>query len=639
MAMVRWSKQIGLWLLLVLMGCHHPPQKENAEPVEKEDKKETVVDSLSACALGDTLCQVRSFLCEDKHIFVVPAFWSLDSMRFFCHEQPLFEQETSRLLADTNARVMHSQLPALFISMEEEDRALIYEDKSKLAHASIALFLPDGSNEYEGEISIKTRGNTSREVEEKKPFTIKFSKSVKLLGLEKGKSFSLLNSLMDESFIRNALAFRLSKHLGIFAPDFTYVSLYLNGNYLGVYQMTNKIEVGKRSVDIVDLEKENKRVNDRPLDEYPTFSIGDPKMNGHKKGVHIENPDDITGGYRLDCSGGKMMYESGLSGFISHSGDRIKIKSPKHASVEEVDYISDFYNQMEAAVMDPTGCHPKTGKHYSEYLDIESFARYFLLQEIIQNFDGGWCSFMMYKDVGDSTKMMAGPAWDFDRAMKKSANPKYAFNRLWSVSKLISSKKPHSGGLLYWLWEHEEFQRQAKRIFLEELHPYVDDTMQWQAYTDSIVALLREDVEYNRMRFPKTADKSYQEETNEVTGFLKERDAFLYWFWTADSREIVSVKVLGRFNPRDKHIARDLVFIGDTIDGVTLPNIEWRTSSYRDTLFLGYYICGTDSAVEPGTTLHSSQCVEIRWDYPNWYKNFCRRVYRKYQRTFNKSTD
>ena len=578
---MRWSKQIGFLMLMSMVACRPSPQPIPDQQVE-------VSDSIKVYTISDT-----------------------------------------------SALVMRSKLPSLFISMEENDKALIYGDKSQWASASIVLFLPDGTNEYEGDISIKTRGNSSWETPEKKSFTIKLSQSERLLGKEKEKSFTLLNNILDASFIRNAMAFHLSNTLGIFAPDFTFITLYLNGDYLGVYQMTNQIKVGKRSVNVVDLEKENKRVNDQPLSEYPAFSIKELWMVGYKRGVCIANPEDITGGYLLDYNGSHDSYKNEISYFISNTGDPIRIKSPKHASPEQVAYIANFYDQLEAAVMDPSGHHPVTGKHYSEYIDMESFARYFLLQEITQNLDGGWCSFYMHKDVGDSSKMVAGPAWDFDRAMQRLENPKYAFNMLWTVSKSTLKKYPNSGGLLYWLWQHEDFQDLAKNIYFEELYVYLKDT-QWQIYADSLIVLLCDEFKREQTRFPTGQTTTYQEYTNEVINFLKERNDFLYWLWTADRSDIVSIHITGCYDPNHNDKEKDLILYGNKTDGVMLPKFIWSPDSYRDPRLLGYFLCGTNTKLEEGTRLYSNQCVEIRWKYPNWFEAQYRRICNKLKRMFHK---
>lgn len=169
--------------------------------------------------------------------------------------------------------------------------------------------------------------------------------------------------------------------------------------------MTNKIKVGKRSVNIADLSKQNKILNTQDIDEYPWFSHGKPREIGQIKGRLLENnPDDITGGYLLDNTGMNWQYERIESGFVSNAGDPVRITSPKYASLEQVTYISDFYNQMESAILDSLGICQQTGKHYTEYIDVESFAQYYAINELLCNEDAGLCSFFMYKDMVSTQK-------------------------------------------------------------------------------------------------------------------------------------------------------------------------------------------------------------------------------------------
>ena len=155
MSMIHWSKLIVVVVLLSLTACHRSAKTEQI------DNQENTKDILSICVQTDTIYQVKAFDWQNKHVFVVPSFWDKDTLSTFCNEEALLEQESNRLLADTNTRLMYSQLPVLFIEMEESDREHIYKDRSVSPSASIALFSADGTNEYEGPITIKTRGNTS----------------------------------------------------------------------------------------------------------------------------------------------------------------------------------------------------------------------------------------------------------------------------------------------------------------------------------------------------------------------------------------------------------------------------------------------------------------------------------------------
>ena len=82
-----------------------------------------------------------------------------------------------------------------------------------------------------------------------------------------------------------------------------------------------------------------------------------------------------------------------------------------------MDYIADYYQAFEDAVMSDTGYNAQ-GKHFTEYIDLASFAKNYVVQELMFNVDGCQSSFYMYKDADDA-KLVASPVWDFDLSLGK----------------------------------------------------------------------------------------------------------------------------------------------------------------------------------------------------------------------------
>ena len=74
------------------------------------------------------------------------------------------------------------------------------------------------------------------------------------------------------------------------------------------------------------------------------------------------------------------------------------------------------------------GINPNTGKTLEEYIDLESWAKKYLVEEIVKNFDGGISSQYFYKDSDAKGEplLYAGPVWDYDGALG---------NGDWSVRK------------------------------------------------------------------------------------------------------------------------------------------------------------------------------------------------------------
>ena len=412
------------------------------------------------------------------------------------------------------------------------------------ANADALLIDVNGDTLYEGALKhIKTRGNSTFK-RPKKPYAIKFFQKQSFLGLYRSKTFILLANYMDESYIRNAIAFDIAHMLDVPAPQYAYVSLYINGDYQGLYQMTNKVDFSRQWLDIQDLEEENELVNPRKLNRYEPF-IGEEKDGiVQQKGVLIENyPEDITGGYLLDNSALNWIYSNSKSGFVSNAGDEIRIKNPEHASREEVEYITDIYNRMETAVLAADGIHPITGVHYSEYLNIESFARYYLINELLMNEDGGCVSFMTYKnsDTIDSL-FYAGPIWDFDCSLNYPKRQVYFCepNEIYVGAKVGRFDEPHSGGLLYHLLRHEDFRDAVRTIWVNEMsakcHEYIEDNRIGQ-----LEQVLSYEAKLDNQLYHTLQSTNYHNAVTNAKDFLEQRIAFFDWYWTTTANNMVDV--------------------------------------------------------------------------------------------------
>ena len=495
-------------------------------------------------------------------------------------------------------------LPSLHLTMTSIQLDSILADRDNKVSPFAVLIDTNGDTLFEGDLTyIKTRGNTSLK-EQKKSYTIKFPQKHTLFGLEKNRSFVLLANACDESHIRNAIGLDLARAIGIPASHYAYLTLYINGSYKGLYQMTNKIDVGKRALDITNLDDLNKLANPKPLKEYAWYGYGRKKQVILRKGVLLDrNPDDITGGYLLDNTGANSFYSKSISGFVSDADDNIQIRSPKYASPQEVDYIASLYNEMEKAIHSPEGVHPETGKHYSEYIDVESFARYYLLNELLYNHDGGWASFMMYKDTDSiDPKIYAGPAWDYDRTLD---NPRFQQRNLMIINELYVNEKKgqiglaHSGGLLYHLCKHADFQQAVKTVYINQISPACHSYLAENS-VDSLFLYLHQEADHDHALLGNRFSADYETATTSAKDFLKKRIEFFDWYFSSDERVHATYQ--------DKYgVIRNFYFpIGENIHAPQLEKLYNRSPVYE------LFYAGTNSIVPDGTVFHASQELELR---------------------------
>ena len=515
------------------------------------------------------------------------------------------------------------KLPSLHITMTSSQLDSIINDQDNKVSVFAMIINASGDTLYEGDLThIKTRGNTTFK-ESKKSFAIKLPYKQSLLGLKKSKSFILLANSCDESHIRNAIGLDLAHAFGIPAPNYAYLTLYINNSYMGLYQITNKVDVGKNALNITDLGQLNKKANPKPLEEYEWYGQGRKKQAIQRKGVILDkNPDDITGGYLLDNCGPITQYSKSISGFVSNADDNIRIRSPKYASPQEVDYIAKRYNEMEGAILSPDGIHPKTGKHYSEYIDVESFARYYLLNEILRNTDGGWASFMMYKDSDSIDPMIyAGPAWDFDRTLD---NPTFQhdvivpYNEFYVDGKKGKTGVAHSGGLFYHLCQHKDFQQKVKNCYLNTISPICHSYLEKSPF-DSIASFIFHEADLDNMTNNIRYSLNYEATTIRVTDFLRKRIEFFDWFYSSDEDERIIVNYIDKNWKKHK-------FYYPTGKAIDAPLLEVQ---YNQSPVYEYFYEGTDSIVSKGTVFQSSQNLELRKREPTKREVLERRIRKK----------
>ena len=304
-------------------------------------------------------------------------------------------------------------IPAVFIDTESGGLDYLHDDKENEETGKICVVREDGITEYQDELRrISGRGNSTWEYE-KKPYALKLKTPHPLCGLDPSDRWRLLALWREDSRLDNKIAMDISEELGLaYTPQGTWVDLYLNGEYRGIYLLTESVSVGEGRVDIYDLEKENKRLN-------PSIEQGTAKRyeNAGSKGYLLENGAGTDGGYLIEKDHPKH-WEVEDNGFTTSRGDLFTINAPGHASEEQVAYIQGYVDSIDAQIQNGDSA-------VWERLDLTSFARRFLVDEIAMETDAGSTSMYFYKDRGDE-KLYSGPAWDYDNAFGETGDDVYA---------------------------------------------------------------------------------------------------------------------------------------------------------------------------------------------------------------------
>jgi hypothetical protein len=265
----------------------------------------------------------------------------------------------------------------------------------------------DGVTPAEGVLEIRGRGNATWEWD-KKPFRLKLNKSVELLGMPSSKHWVLLANYADKTLIRNDIALRFGRTLGMeYAPRNQHVELTLNGIYQGVYQLTEQIRVAKERVNIPEL-----KVDDTDVENI---------TGGYLMELDFRMDKDFCKGpssWKPFCNNGINMDREKTFCVESREGmSPICVDTPETlldtAWSAQREYIQGYLMQMESALFSASFTDPVTG--YAAYIDVDSAVNYFLLNELFKNVDGAITSFYLYKKRNG--KVFFGPVWDFDWAL------------------------------------------------------------------------------------------------------------------------------------------------------------------------------------------------------------------------------
>ena len=366
-----------------------------------------------------------------------------------------------------------SSVPSVFLTTASGSLDYIHKKKTNEETGSVQILQSDGTVAVSSELpSLRCRGNSSFTLTKKKCYQFKLEKSQSVLGMRKGKTWILTAGFRDRGLIRNKLVYDMAKYVGMpYAIDACLVDLYINGEYRGVYTLSEKIQIGGNRLDITDLEKATQDVNVLDLSSYT--KVGPTKATAGK-GYYYDiptDPDDITGGYLIRNEAISHYWETG-SCYVTTRKALIQVCEPDYITKAQYDYISSLVQSFEDAIHASDGVDPKTGKHYTEIADLQSFVLKYMLEETAKSYDGNHNSQYMYKPADSvSTKLYAGPAWDYDTTFGAfaSRNKKAAlYSHYFWVDRKVS------GSWYYALCRQSDFQAAVRVAWKERFRPAMD---------------------------------------------------------------------------------------------------------------------------------------------------------------------
>lgn len=234
-------------------------------------------------------------------------------------------------------------------------------------------------------LEIKARGNYTRTHFCKKPFKIKLGKKQNLLGLtpDKSKHYALLAHADDSyGFLRNFTGFEVAKRIGLlWTPSQQPVELVVNGDYRGLYMLTESIRVGDGRIMIEE------------LDDL------------------CDNKELASGGYLVELDNHPEDNNFTINEKSCVWGDRteniaVTWDTPEEYSDLQKKFVSEQFNLMNNAI-------GSKNADLWKYMDMDDAVRYYIVMEICSHREAYRGSTYLARDRGEGQKWRFAPVWDF----------------------------------------------------------------------------------------------------------------------------------------------------------------------------------------------------------------------------------
>ncbi|MDE5883174.1 MAG: CotH kinase family protein [Muribaculaceae bacterium] len=348
-------------------------------------------------------------------------------------------QESEASLLPTKSEISVSgSLPVLYIETENHkpivSKEVYLNATYRLDPMGTEGIEPLGSKTNPLPLQIRGRGHSSWKGA-KKPYKLKLQTKSSLMGLPKNKHWALLKPSEN-----TVAGLQLGKLLDMaWTPDFRPVEVVLNGEYIGLYFLTETIRIDKNRVDIYE------------------------QQDGET------NPELIAGGWLVEIDN----YKDDCQITIPENNRwnlTLRYHSPETLSNQQLQWLTNEFKSINSAIYS----NDKTSTEWENYLDVESIARFFIVQEVMDNPDGFHGSFYLYKDLSDNSKWIAGPIWDLVCYNREKTDYTFRMNVHYAFT-------PHWIGEII---QYDNFCQSVAKVWqevypekLSEVYDYIDATV------------------------------------------------------------------------------------------------------------------------------------------------------------------
>ena len=393
--------------------------------------------------------------------------------------------------------VQTSRIPALYIHTESGNMNYVHGDKENEEKGTLRLFESSGALQYEGTLqAIKGRGNSTWKEYDKKPYRLKLESEADLLGMGEAQNWILLANASDGSHIKNKLMYDLAAETNMpYSPESRWVDLYLNGEYAGLYLLCERNEVHPQRVAI------------------------------HGEGSFLVSLE---------------MWErlAAQEYFMTEQRQAIKVRYPSSMTETEQQTLQQLWQSVENAITAADGIDPVTQKSWLEWIDLDSWVRKYLIEELSASTDACYISQYFYLDASQpDARIMAGPVWDYDYALDNFGGGYFPYQHGLMANRL-QVKPGYETPWFHLLYQKPVIYERMVEVFRTDFCPAIEQMV--ETGIDAYAALIKQSAAANQLRWP--SDAGFDEQVETVRRALEEKAALMSSIWL-DNREYCTVRV------------------------------------------------------------------------------------------------
>ncbi len=395
--------------------------------------------------------------------------------------------------------VKSANIATLFIDTQSGTTDFLDKTKKHRESVSMRIYSSDGNLSYNEKNAgtVGGRGNATWEYEQKKPYSLRLNAPAAFLGMSPSTGWALLSNTSDQSNLRNKIVCDFAARvMPGWTPKSEYADVYFNGDYRGLYLLTENKEVAPN------------------------------KINLESDGKSFLVESDLS--YRS---------ETGVQSFTTSRNKYFKIVFPAKCTSDQIGFLTSAFQTIEDGLV-------KDKDAWNIPLEMDSAARRFLVDEIFINSDCDLAS-TFYRVVGG--KVYAGPVWDYDNSLGNAAPMIWARSASNPEQIFATSDEKHiyedcSRGRLwyYHMYNNSVFREKIEQLYRDEYRPLLTELI--KELPDKAAAL-KPAAEMNALRQRELAiiiDGEfipYDKQVAAIADFLTRRVKYLDRAWLGGEKK------------------------------------------------------------------------------------------------------